>query len=122
MYFVHEACVPHVTIVARSRMIQVNHHFAPDGPTAAAMGLKAGCDTDCGGVYGGNAITAVNRSILRHALHGTVNLLRLQLKTYALTSMFTARECEISLAKWQALHKPQWQALQSDNETTLGRR
>ena len=51
-------------------MIQVNHHFAPDGPTAAAMGLKAGCDTDCGGVYGGNAITAVNRSILRHALDG----------------------------------------------------
>ena len=46
---------------------QVNHHFAPDGPTAAAMGLKAGCDTDCGGVYGGNTISAVNRSILSEA-------------------------------------------------------
>jgi len=44
--------------------IQNNHHFAPDAPTAAAMGLKAGCDTDCGGVYGGNAIAAVNRSLL----------------------------------------------------------
>eukprot|EP00966_Prymnesium_polylepis_P024480 563784-Prymnesium_polylepis.1 len=47
--------------------IQVNHHFAPDGPTAAAMGLKAGCDTDCGGVYGGHVIDAVNRSILSEA-------------------------------------------------------
>jgi beta-glucosidase-like glycosyl hydrolase len=44
--------------------IQANHHFAPDGPTAAAMGLKAGCDNDCGGVYGGNTIKAVNMSIL----------------------------------------------------------
>eukprot|EP00931_Biecheleriopsis_adriatica_P085911 TRINITY_DN60680_c0_g1_i1.p1 TRINITY_DN60680_c0_g1~~TRINITY_DN60680_c0_g1_i1.p1 ORF type:complete len:769 (-),score=153.79 TRINITY_DN60680_c0_g1_i1:74-2380(-) len=44
--------------------IQVNHHFAPDGPTAAAMGLKAGCDTDCGGVYGKGVVKAVNMSIL----------------------------------------------------------
>eukprot|EP00316_Scyphosphaera_apsteinii_P007887 CAMPEP_0119311614 /NCGR_PEP_ID=MMETSP1333-20130426/23126_1 /TAXON_ID=418940 /ORGANISM="Scyphosphaera apsteinii, Strain RCC1455" /LENGTH=788 /DNA_ID=CAMNT_0007316041 /DNA_START=39 /DNA_END=2405 /DNA_ORIENTATION=- len=44
--------------------IVANHHFAPDGETATAMGLKAGCDTDCGGVYGGNLIKAVNRSIL----------------------------------------------------------
>lgn len=47
--------------------VQVNHHFAPDGKTAAAMGLKAGCDTDCGGVYGGHAIEAVNASILAEA-------------------------------------------------------
>lgn len=44
--------------------ITANHHFVPDGPTAAASGLKAGCDTDCGGVYGGNVVKAVNMSIL----------------------------------------------------------
>merc|ERR1719235_1920237 len=44
--------------------VRANHHFAPDPPTAAAMGLKAGCDTDCGGVYGGNTVKAVNMSIL----------------------------------------------------------
>lgn len=41
-----------------------SHHFAPDFATAAAMGLKAGCDTDCGKVYGGHTVEAVNRSIL----------------------------------------------------------
>jgi len=44
--------------------ISVNHHFDPDGATATAAGLKAGCDTDCGEVYGHNLISAVNRSIL----------------------------------------------------------
>jgi len=44
--------------------IRANHHFAPDGPTAAAMGIKAGCDTDCGGVYGGNTVKAVSEGIL----------------------------------------------------------
>ena len=44
--------------------ITANHHFAPDGKTATAMGLKAGCDTDCGSVYGKNLIAAVNQSIL----------------------------------------------------------
>jgi beta-glucosidase-like glycosyl hydrolase len=47
--------------------IEVNHHFAPDKPTAAAMGLKAGCDTDCGGVYGSSAVQAVNESKLSEA-------------------------------------------------------
>jgi len=62
--------------------IQVNHHFAPDGPTAAAMGLKAGCDTDCGGVYGGHVIDAVNRSILSEATIDVslVRLARIQMK------------------------------------------
>lgn len=44
--------------------IRANHHFAKDGPTAAAVGLKAGCDTDCGQVYGKNTVAAVNASIL----------------------------------------------------------
>ena len=44
--------------------VQVNHHFATDGKTAAAMGLRAGCDTDCGGVYGKNTVAAVGAGIL----------------------------------------------------------
>lgn len=47
--------------------IRANHKFAPDGATAAAMGLKAGCDTDCGAVYGGNTVKAINMSILSEA-------------------------------------------------------
>ena len=31
------------------------------------MGLKAGCDTDCGGVYGSSLIKAVNESMLSEA-------------------------------------------------------
>jgi len=47
--------------------IVANHKFAPDAQTATAMGLKAGCDTDCGGVYGGSLVKAVNDSILSEA-------------------------------------------------------
>lgn len=62
--------------------ITKSHNFAPDQATAAAMGLKAGCDTDCGGVYGGNTVKAINMSILSEdtvdlALH---RLAKIQMK------------------------------------------
>jgi len=53
--------------------IYKNHQWPPnpaDPPNAvvaAAAGLKAGCDTDCGGVYGSSVVEAVNRSILSEA-------------------------------------------------------
>ena len=47
--------------------ITANHHYAPDGVTAAAQGLKAGCDTDCGGVYGAHTVDAVKAGYLSEA-------------------------------------------------------
>ena len=58
------------------------HGFAPDDRTAAAMGLRAGCDTDCGSVYGASAAEAVRASLLSE---GTIDvslgrLVRVQMK------------------------------------------
>merc|ERR1712232_1315471 len=44
--------------------IYQHHQFVHDGKTATAAGLKAGCDSDCGGVYSSNLVNAVNASIL----------------------------------------------------------
>ena len=62
--------------------ITANHHYAPDGVTAAAQGLKAGCDTDCGGVYGGNTVKAVGAGLLSEATVDTslVRLAKIQMK------------------------------------------
>ena len=62
------------------------HHWAPDAETATAAGLKAGCDTDCGGrsggVYGRALVSAVNRSILSEATidQSLVRLAKIQMK------------------------------------------
>jgi beta-glucosidase-like glycosyl hydrolase len=44
--------------------IYQHHLFVHDGETATAAGLKAGCDSDCGGVYSSHLVNAVNASIL----------------------------------------------------------
>ncbi len=40
------------------------HHFAENHTVAAAMGIKSGVDTDCGGVYQTNALDALQQGIL----------------------------------------------------------
>ncbi|MBK6284720.1 MAG: glycoside hydrolase family 3 C-terminal domain-containing protein [Draconibacterium sp.] len=40
------------------------HHFTDSYEVAAALGIKAGVDTDCGGVYQSNALKAVQQGIL----------------------------------------------------------
>ena len=40
------------------------HHYAENHVVAAALGIKAGVDTDCGGVYQANALDAVHQGIL----------------------------------------------------------
>ena len=44
-----------------------SHNFAADGKVATAMGLKAGVDTDCGGVYQANAIGALEGGLMTEA-------------------------------------------------------
>lgn len=41
-----------------------SHHFVPDIKTATALGLEAGCDSDCGAAYQSTVVQAVNASIL----------------------------------------------------------
>jgi len=40
------------------------HHFTESYEEAAALGLKAGVDTDCGGVYQNNALNALEKGML----------------------------------------------------------
>ncbi len=40
------------------------HHYAETNEEAAALGLKAGVDTDCGGVYQNNALNAIEKELL----------------------------------------------------------
>ncbi len=40
------------------------HHFTESYEEAAALGLKAGVDTDCGGVYQNNALNALKKGLL----------------------------------------------------------
>ncbi len=40
------------------------HHFSESYEEAAALGLKAGVDTDCGGVYQNNALNALKKGLL----------------------------------------------------------
>ena len=51
---------------AISDMIQ-GHKFAKDGPEATAMGLKTGVDSDCGGEYQANTVTALQRGLITEA-------------------------------------------------------
>ena len=44
-----------------------SHNFAENGEVATAMGLKAGVDTDCGGVYQANAIGALENGLMTEA-------------------------------------------------------
>jgi len=67
--------------------IYVNHNYPggvypPDAKTAAAVGLKAGCDSDCGGVYGGNAVAAVEAGYLSEETIDValVNLAKIQMR------------------------------------------
>lgn len=39
------------------------HHYAKNNEEAAAMGLKSGVDTDCGGVYQNNALKAMENGL-----------------------------------------------------------
>ena len=40
------------------------HHFTDSYEVAASLGIKAGVDTDCGGVYQSSALKAVQQGIL----------------------------------------------------------
>jgi beta-glucosidase-like glycosyl hydrolase len=40
------------------------HHYAKNNEEAAAMGIKSGVDTDCGGVYQNNALKALELGLL----------------------------------------------------------
>jgi beta-glucosidase len=40
------------------------HHYAKSNTEAAAMGLKSGVDTDCGGVYQSNALNALKEGLV----------------------------------------------------------
>jgi beta-glucosidase-like glycosyl hydrolase len=40
------------------------HHYVETNEEAAALGLKAGVDTDCGGVYQNNALKAIEKGLL----------------------------------------------------------
>ncbi|CAK0841634.1 unnamed protein product [Prorocentrum cordatum] len=83
--------------------INKNHHFAPDGATAAAMGLRAGCDTDCGKVYGGHTVEAVNRSILSEE---TVDLaLRRLVKIQMRLGLFEPKETQMYFDKSRIRHR-----------------
>ena len=43
------------------------HNYAENHTVAAAMGIKSGVDTDCGGVYQANALDAVKQGLLTEA-------------------------------------------------------
>src|SRR5690606_5036985 len=43
------------------------HNYAQNHTVAAAMGIKSGVDTDCGGVYQANALDAVKQGLLTEA-------------------------------------------------------
>jgi beta-glucosidase len=47
--------------------VQTGHLYAKSNAEAAAMGLKAGVDTDCGSVYQSGAIDAVKQGLLTEA-------------------------------------------------------
>ena len=47
--------------------ILTGHHYAKSTAEAAAMGLKAGVDTDCGGVYQSSALEAVKQGLITEA-------------------------------------------------------
>lgn len=47
--------------------INANHHYAKNNAEAAAMGLKTGVDTDCGGIYQSNALTALTQGLIAEA-------------------------------------------------------
>jgi beta-glucosidase-like glycosyl hydrolase len=51
---------------AISDMIQ-GHKYAKDGAEATAMGLKTGVDSDCGGEYQANTVTALQRGLITEA-------------------------------------------------------
>jgi beta-D-xylosidase 4 len=42
----------------------IDHKFSPDLPHAAAAGIKAGTDVDCGSTYGNNLGAALNQSLV----------------------------------------------------------
>ena len=56
------------------------HHYTESNEVAAALGIKAGVDTDCGGVYQSSALKAVQQGILTE---GEIDK--------ALVNMFTIR-------------------------------
>lgn len=60
--------------------IQSGHFYVKTGPEAAAMGLKAGVDTDCGSVYQTSALDALKLGLISEA---EIDL--------ALVNMFTIR-------------------------------
>lgn len=60
--------------------VQTGHFYAKTSPEAAAMGLKAGVDTDCGSVYQTSAIDAIKQGLISEA---DIDL--------ALVNMFTIR-------------------------------
>ena len=43
------------------------HNFAESPEVAAALGLKSGVDTDCGGVYQSNALKALEKGLISEA-------------------------------------------------------
>ncbi|MBN2001308.1 glycoside hydrolase family 3 C-terminal domain-containing protein [candidate division KSB1 bacterium] len=43
------------------------HHYAKNNAEAAAMGLKSGVDTDCGGIYQTSALEALNKGLITEA-------------------------------------------------------
>ena len=43
------------------------HHYAKDKSEAAAMGLKTGVDTDCGGIYQSSALDAIKAGLITEA-------------------------------------------------------
>lgn len=63
--------------------IYANHHFAKSNAEAAAMGLKAGVDTDCGSVYQSSTIEAINEGLLTEADvdRALVNLFTIRMRT-----------------------------------------
>ena len=47
--------------------ILTGHHYAKSTAEAAAMGLKSGVDTDCGGVYQSSALEAIKQGLITEA-------------------------------------------------------
>ena len=43
------------------------HHYAKNNAEAAAMGLKSGVDTDCGGVYQTSALMRLKQGLITEA-------------------------------------------------------